>query len=271
MVILHTSSTVACRIRTTAFQHLVLEGRSSNQGLSAGEGTSASSQLAGNVVPNPGSDINPASLAAPEQEGFASRPQPHSEQSASASAHSAPTEPSDHGTTPVASPRQRSLRHPRSPRSPAAQRRAHARSKPEAAERQQSIRRLGAEPIGKKPSMDSAASLPVVTQPDDADRLKVRFASLGGAKQDSGFAAHVNGDTHHDSHRPHEEQLQETAGPADAASTLEIGCGMHKPVYSLDTCALSLTPRAESACAGPEDCMTESARTGSAGSVGTFY
>ena len=187
----------------------------------AGEDIPASSQPAGNPVPGPGTGINPASLTAPEQEGFASSSQPQSEQSASASAHPVPIEPHDHGTAPAASPRQRSLRHPRSPRSPAAQRRANARSKPDTAEKL-SIRRLGAEPIGKKASTDSAASLPVVIQTDDADRVKVSFASLDESRQEPGLSAYVNGDAQHDSHRPHEKQLQDTADPADAASTFGI-------------------------------------------------
>ena len=77
--------------------------------------------------------------------------------------------------SPVAAPlpRQRSLRHPKSPRSPAAQRRANARAKPDAAGAQ-SIRRLGAEPMGRTDSMSRhSASLPAAP-PDGGEGPKLR-------------------------------------------------------------------------------------------------
>ena len=171
---------------------------------------------------DPGTDKAPASLAAPEQGAFASTSQPQAEQSGSAAAHSEPAEPNGHAQAPAVSPRQRSLRHPRSPRSPAAQRRANARSKPDAAERP-SIRRLGAEPIAKRASTDSAAPVPVVIQTDDADHVRVSFASPDGSRQEPGSTAHQNGDQQQQISRgPQEQQKQETAGPADSASIFEM-------------------------------------------------
>ena len=95
--------------------------------------------------------------------------------------------------SPVAAPLppQRSLRHPKSPRSPAAQRRANARAKPDAAG-VQGIRRLGAEPMG---GMDSArrhsASLPAA-QPDGGEGAKpsIRHQIGGSLKHNE------NGDVH---------------------------------------------------------------------------
>ncbi len=182
------------------------------------EDAPASSQPAGHLVSDAGTGVSPAFLAAPEQEAFASASQPQPEQSVSVPANSAPSEPNGHAQAPAVSPRQRSLRHPRSPRSPAAQRRANARSKPDTAERL-SIRRLGAEPIAKRASIDSVAPVPVVLRMDDADRVRVSFASHDDGRQESGPTAHENGEQQQQiSLGPQEQQQQETAGPADSAS-----------------------------------------------------
>ena len=188
----------------------------------AAQDGAASSQSAGNPESDHGTGSNLASLAAPVQEGSASTSQPQStsEQSARAAAHLATTEPSGSGAAPVASPRQRSLRNPRSPRSPAAQRRASARSKPDGAEKQ-SIRRLGAEPAEKKASTDSAAPPPVVSHADDGDHGK--SASPDNSNQEPGLGApEVVDGQHNNSQGPHEKRSRETASPADAASSSGI-------------------------------------------------
>ena len=134
-----------------------------------------------------------------------------------ASSSSQQAGPEADSISPVAAPLppQRSLRHPRSPRSPAAQRRASARARPDAAGAQ-GIRRLGAEPMGVTDSVSRhSASLPAA-QPDGGGG-----AELGTRHPIGGSLKHIeNGDAHstvHDS-----SDMQQGLQPDS------IGAAIHK-------------------------------------------
>ncbi len=188
-------------------------------------------QLAVNAVSDPGIGISQISQTVPEHEASQSTSQPRAEESVSEASQQASAEAIANSLGNVSSSKHRSLRNPKSPRSPAALRRANSRSKPDGSGTQ-GIRRLGAEPIGKKPSMESTASLPLpvpqTDTSDNADRLRVRFASLGGSAEKTIPEAHENGNRGHlkrDQHHAHalpDKQINEAAKAADSASTIGI-------------------------------------------------
>jgi len=207
--------------------------RSARRCASAGgaESGQSSAQLAVNAVSDPETGISQASQTAPEHEVSQSTSQPQAGENVSEPFQQASAEANGDGLAKVSPPKQRSLRNPKSPRSPAALRRANSRSKPDGSGTP-GIRRLGAEPIGKKPSMESTVSLPLpVPQKDtsdSADRLRVRFTSLGGRTQkhipesrENGNRGHLKGDQHH-AHELPDEEINVAPKAPDSTSTVGI-------------------------------------------------